>query len=95
MARRGQVTMVVLNARAMRKRQRRDARRPDGPTTGPKRLYRVAEAAPLLGMSPKKLRQLCLAGRVFSVVEGSMRLIPTTELDAYVRLLEQEARDVG
>ncbi len=87
--------MIVRNARAARTRQRRDIRRTDALTTNPKRLYRIAEAAPLLGMSPKKLRQLCLSGRVFSVIEGSMRFIPTTELDAYVSLLEREARDDG
>jgi excisionase family DNA binding protein len=56
-----------------------------------KALYRVPEAMRLLSMSRSVLYNQIRAGRLRSVKEGTVRLIPADAIVAYVALLETEA----
>jgi excisionase family DNA binding protein len=57
-------------------------------------LYRVEEAVVLLGRS--QLYELIRSGRLQTVTEGRVRLIPAAAIDAYVSLLTIEAQaDTG
>jgi excisionase family DNA binding protein len=59
-------------------------------------LYRVAEAVVLLGLSRSQLYELIRSGRLRTVTEGRVRLIPAAAIDAYVSLLTSEAQaDTG
>ena len=59
-------------------------------------LYRVEEAVVLLGLSRSQLYELIRSGRLRTVTEGRVRLIPAAAIDAYVSLLTSEAQaDTG
>jgi excisionase family DNA binding protein len=59
-------------------------------------LYRVEEAVVLLGLSRSQLYELIRSGRLQTVTEGRIRLIPAAAIDAYVSLLTVEAEaDLG
>src|SRR5215203_3673089 len=58
-------------------------------------LYRVEEAVILLGLSRSQLYELIRSGRLQTVTEGRVRLIPAAAIDAYVSLLTVEARAAG
>jgi excisionase family DNA binding protein len=58
-------------------------------------LYRVEEAVVLLGLSRSQLYELIRSGRLQTVTEGRVRLIPAAAIDAYVSLLTVEARAAG
>lgn len=60
-----------------------------------KLLYRPKEAAQALGIGRDKLYDLLRSGRIDSVKDGGARLITREALDAYVRLLEAEAREAA
>ena len=55
-------------------------------------LYRVEEAVVLLGLSRSQLYELIRSGRLQTVTEGRVRLIPAAAIDAYVSLLTIEAQ---
>ena len=55
------------------------------------RLYRPADAAVILGMSRSVIFELLRSGRLRSVKQGRLRLIPASAIDEYVALLEREA----
>jgi excisionase family DNA binding protein len=55
-------------------------------------LYRVEEAVVLLGLSRSQLYELIRSGRLQTVTEGRVRLIPAVAIDAYVSLLTTEAK---
>ena len=59
------------------------------------RLYRVEEAVVLLGLSRSQLYEFIRSGRLQTVTEGRVRLIPAAAVDAYVSLLTVEARTAG
>ena len=48
----------------------------------------------LLGLSRSQLYELIRSGRLQTVKEGRVRLIPATAIDAYVSLLTSEARQI-
>ena len=56
-------------------------------------LYRVEEAAVMLGLSRSQLYELIRSGRLQTVTEGRMRPIPAAAIDAYVSLLTVEAKE--
>jgi len=59
-------------------------------------LHRVEEAVMLLGLSRSQLYELIRSGRLQTVTEGRIRLIPAVAIDAYVSLLTIEAQaDTG
>jgi excisionase family DNA binding protein len=59
-------------------------------------LYRVEEAVVLLGLSRSQLYELIRSGRLQTVTEGRVRLIPAAAIDAYMSLLTSEAQaDTG
>ena len=49
----------------------------------------------LLGLSRSQLYELIRSGRLQTVTEGRVRLIPATAIDAYVSLLTIEAKAAG
>jgi excisionase family DNA binding protein len=57
-----------------------------------KQLYRVPEAMALLSMSRSVIYEQIRSGRLHSVTQGRMRLIPASAITDYIALLEQEAR---
>ncbi|MGO9080300.1 MAG: helix-turn-helix domain-containing protein [Streptosporangiaceae bacterium] len=57
-----------------------------------KQLYRVPEAMTLLSMSRSVIYEQIRSGRLHSVTQGRMRLIPASAITDYIALLEQEAR---
>ncbi len=58
-------------------------------------LYRVDEAVVLLGLSRSQLYELIRSGRLQTVTEGRVRLVPAASIDAYVSLLTIEAKAAG
>ena len=65
---------------------------PDTGKTGPgKKLYRIPEAMRLLSLSRSVIYNQLRSGRLRSVKEGSIRLIPADAIAEYVALLEAEA----
>ncbi|MGH3342205.1 MAG: helix-turn-helix domain-containing protein [Carbonactinosporaceae bacterium] len=56
-----------------------------------KQLYRVCEAMVLLSMSRSVIYEQLRSGRLRSVKQGRIRLIPATAIADYVALLEREA----
>lgn len=54
-------------------------------------LYRVEEAVVLLSLSRSQLYELIRSGRICSVTEGRLRLIPASAIRDYVALLVTEA----
>jgi excisionase family DNA binding protein len=57
-----------------------------------KQLYRVPEAMALLSMSRSVIYEQIRSGRLHSVTQGRMRLIPAAAILDYMALLEKEAR---
>ena len=57
-----------------------------------KQLYRVAEAMGLLSISRSVIYEQIRSGRLRSVTQGRMRLIPASAIADYVALLERESR---
>jgi excisionase family DNA binding protein len=57
-----------------------------------KQLYRVPEAMALLSMSRSVIYEQIRSGRLHSVTQGRMRLIPASAITGYMALLEKEAR---
>ncbi|GAB1821079.1 helix-turn-helix domain-containing protein [Herbidospora daliensis] len=55
------------------------------------RLYRVATAMDLLGLSRTVIYELIRSGRLRSVKEGRTRLVPASAIADYITLLEREA----
>jgi excisionase family DNA binding protein len=55
-------------------------------------LCRVEEAVVLLGLSRSQLYELIRSGRLQTVTEGRVRLVPDAAIDAYVSLLTREAQ---
>lgn len=62
------------------------------PTDG-RQLYRVPEAMVLLSMSRSVSYELIRSGRLRSVTQGRIRLIPASAVAEYVELLLREADD--
>jgi excisionase family DNA binding protein len=60
-----------------------------------KLLYRPKEAALVLGIGRATLYDLIRTGRLPSVKDGVMRFITSDALQAYVRQLEDQAKDVA
>jgi excisionase family DNA binding protein len=58
-------------------------------------LYRITEAMRLLSMSRSVIYEQLRAGRLRSVKQGRARLIPATEIQAYVALLIKESEVVS
>ena len=56
-----------------------------------KQLYRVADAMGLLSMSRSLIYEQIRSGRLRSVTQGRMRLIPASAIADYVALLERES----
>jgi excisionase family DNA binding protein len=62
------------------------------PVTMPERLlYRVPDAMRLLSMSRSVIFEQIRAGRLASVKQGRVRLIPAYAIDAFVELLVKES----
>ena len=59
--------------------------------TGEKALYRIPEVMRLLSLSRSVLYNQIRTGRLRSVKEGSIRLIPADAIADYVALLKREA----
>ena len=57
-----------------------------------KQLYRVPEAMTLLSISRTVIYEQIRSGRLHSVTQGRIRLIPASAITDYIALLEQEAR---
>ena len=57
-----------------------------------KQLYRVPEAMGLLSISRSVIYEQIRSGRLRSVTQGRMRLIPASAITDYIALLEREAR---
>jgi len=64
-------------------------------TPPPKPLYKVTEAMALLSLGRSLIYELIRSGRLRSVKEGRVRLIPASAIAEYVALLEREARGDG
>ncbi|PZS35805.1 MAG: DNA-binding protein [Pseudonocardiales bacterium] len=56
-------------------------------------LYRPAEAARVLNLGRSVIFDLLRTGRLRSVKQGSVRLIPAAAIHEYIALLETEAAD--
>lgn len=54
-------------------------------------LYRVDQAARVLSMGRTAIYELIRSGRLRSVKEGRMRLVPASAIADYIALLESEA----
>ncbi|WP_032773360.1 helix-turn-helix domain-containing protein [Streptomyces sp. NRRL F-2202] len=61
-----------------------------GPAVPPA-LYRVPDAARVLGLSRSVVYDLIRAGRLRTVKQGRTRLVPASAITDYVALLEREA----
>lgn len=64
---------------------------PVQPTDTAPVLYRPADAARLLNLSRSTIFDLMRVGRLRSVKEGRVRLVPAAAIADYVALLEREA----
>ncbi|WP_182872942.1 helix-turn-helix domain-containing protein [Microbispora sp. H10670] len=62
------------------------------PGSDDRRLYRVTDAMRLLSLSRSVIYEQIRAGRLRTVRQGRTRLIPAAAIDAYISLLEQEAK---
>ena len=58
----------------------------------PKALYRIPEAMRLLRLSRSVIYELIRSGRLHTVKQGRVRLVPATAITAYVDLLTQESQ---
>lgn len=54
-------------------------------------LYRVDDAARMLSMGRTAIYELIRSGRLRTVKEGRMRLVPASAIAEYIALLEGEA----
>ncbi|MDS1271770.1 helix-turn-helix domain-containing protein [Lipingzhangella sp. LS1_29] len=61
------------------------------PTTPPKRLYRIAEAAQILSLGRTQIFKEIAHGRLRAVGCGKTRRIPAEAIEDYVELLTKEA----
>jgi excisionase family DNA binding protein len=59
--------------------------------TGDKALYRVPEVMILLSLSRTVIYELIRSGRLRTVQQGRVRLIPAAAVAEYVTLLEHES----
>jgi excisionase family DNA binding protein len=59
--------------------------------TGDKALYRVPEVMVLLSLSRTVIYELIRSGRLRTVQQGRVRLIPAAAVAEYVALLEHES----
>jgi excisionase family DNA binding protein len=59
---------------------------------GDKALYRVPEVMVLLSLSRTVIYELIRSGRLRTVQQGRVRLIPAAAVAEYVALLERESR---
>ena len=59
---------------------------------GDKALYRVPEVMSLLSLSRTVIYELIRSGRLRTVQQGRVRLIPAAAVVEYVALLERESR---
>ena len=57
-----------------------------------KQLYRVSDAMRVLSMSRSVIYEQLRSGRLHSVHQGRVRLIPDSAIAEYITLLEHEAR---
>ncbi|WP_200216433.1 helix-turn-helix domain-containing protein [Micromonospora coerulea] len=60
-----------------------------------KALYRIPEAMRLLSLSRSVIYEQIRAGRLRTVRQGRIRLVPAAAITAYVDLLEDEAQKGG
>ena len=60
--------------------------------SGDKALYRVPEVMALLSLSRTVIYELIRSGRLRTVQQGRVRLIPAAAVAEYVALLERESR---
>lgn len=58
-------------------------------------LYKVTDAARLLNMSRTVIFDQLRSGRLTSVKQGRLRLIPASALQNYIDLLIREAQDLA
>ncbi|WP_055480394.1 helix-turn-helix domain-containing protein [Sphaerimonospora mesophila] len=58
-------------------------------------LYRVPDAARVLGLGKTKVYELIRGKRLRSVTEGRTRLIPAAAIAEYLVLLEKEAEEAA
>lgn len=58
-------------------------------------LYRVTDAMRVLSMGRSAIYDQLRAGRLRSVKQGRVRLIPATAITEYVSLLEREAEEAA
>lgn len=58
-------------------------------------LYRVPDAARMLGLGKTKIYELIRGKRLRSVTEGRTRLIPADAITDYLALLKTEAEDAA
>lgn len=58
-------------------------------------LYRVTDAMRILSMGRSAIYDQLRAGRLRSVKQGRVRLIPATAIVEYVSLLEREAEEAA
>lgn len=56
-----------------------------------KQLYRVADTMAVLSMSRSVIYEQIRSGRLRSVTQGRVRLIPASAIADYIALLEREA----
>ena len=57
-----------------------------------RQLYRVPEAMVLLSISRSVIYEQIRSGRLHSVTQGRIRLIPASAITEYIALLEHEAQ---
>jgi hypothetical protein len=58
---------------------------------GLKPLYKVSELPGILPFSRSRIYELVRAGRIRTVTEHSVRLVPASAIIEYIELLEREA----
>lgn len=61
----------------------------------PKVLYRVVDAMQVLSLGRSAIYEQLRAGRLRSVKQGRIRLIPAAAIADYVSLLEREAKEAA
>ncbi|MEU9870684.1 DNA-binding protein [Actinomadura sp. NPDC048021] len=69
-----------------------DTRKPSSAEIfGLKPLYKVSELPGILPFSRSRIYELVRAGRIRTVMEHSVRLVPASAIVEYIELLEREA----
>ncbi len=56
-----------------------------------KPLYKISELPSILPFSRSRIYELVRAGRIRTVIEHSVRLVPASAIIEYIELLESEA----